>query len=230
METLIKNPTFQNFQPLPGIGAGQLAADWTLDYDKSKRRPEARQAAADFDGAQQFFSTKALMDAWILQRIPVGVGKKGKIFVFGAQVALKSVNSGSGIGEYYVALGIDRWGETDPTRMTAHWLTPQHQANVPKWTNFEIRAPIEGDTVTVYVRAYNKYPVDGSLFIKSVYGHIVDDPCAGTQPQPEPEPLPGDDVLATIAQQLAVVQANQIAMMEKLDDKPDFDEFPGARA
>lgn len=217
--THVINPTFQNIKPIEGDtpGAGSIAENWRRGYDQSKRRPECRKGSVppddDWEGAQQMFSSADRMDAWFFQRISVGKENKGKVFVFGARVALKSVNQGSGIGEYYVSLGIDRLGEENPSWKTANWMTPQHQNYVPKWTDFEIRATIEGEWVTVFIRSYNNYRVDGSLFVKSCYGYIEDT----TQPQPEPPDEPDNDVLTTISEQLSVIQQNQIVIKSELD-------------
>jgi hypothetical protein len=210
---LIKNPNFTNFRPLPGIGAGVLAESWNFAHDPGKRRPECRQAAEDFEGAQQFFSTKDLMDGWLFQRVYVGREAIGQRFVFGAKLALKSVDEGSGIGEYYASVGIDRVGEADPARKTAQWFTPQHQMYVPKWTELELVAGIENEWVTVYIQAANKWKVDGSLFVKSAYGYILDSeaPPVPDPPVPPVEPgEPGDltPVIAMLSEALVIARAN----------------------
>lgn len=190
-ENVIKNPTFSPPYYEDGAGEMKVAHEWKTWYDHNLRRWEWRQAAVDFDGAQQWFETDDKGDGGVRQRIHVGPGAIGKYFHVIATVALKSLNTGSGIGEYYASIGIDRLGEEDYRRQTVTWTTPQHQALVPKWTDIELIAPIEGEHVTVYLRAWNKYAVSGSMFAVTCYGYVIDDPCDGSETDPPPDGPPG---------------------------------------
>ena len=187
-----KNPTFQPAYYEDGAGEKKVAHDWKTFYDASKRRWEWRQSAADFEFSQQWFESAAVGDGGVFQRVEVGTANVGKYARFVCQVALKSENTGSGIGEYYASIGIDRVGSADPfSDQTVEWTTPRHQFYCPAWTTLEKTAKIENGWITVYARAYNKYGVNGSMFIKSAYLYVIDDPCEGQEPpQPEPEPDP----------------------------------------
>jgi len=190
VQNLIENPTFVGKFVEDGAPEIKIAVGWRHFYDHSKRRWEWRQSSASFDYSQQWFETSDLGDGGIYQRVYVGPLARGKFFRFVAEVALKSESQGSGIGEYYVSIGVDRLGSGDPFHdQTVFWTTPLHQEYAPKWTQLGIISPIEGEWVTVYIRAYNKYPVSGSCFVKSAYGDVVGAPDPDPPiPTPSPEP------------------------------------------
>lgn len=195
-ENIIKNPTFLPPYYEDGAPERKVANEWRTWYDQAKRRWEWRQSAPNWENTQQWFETTALGDGGVRQRVNVGNDAIGKYFHVVAEVALESLNTGSGIGEYYASIGVDRIGEEDYRRQTVTWTTPLHQDFMPKWTQIELVVPIENDWVTVYLRAWNKYAVSGSMFVESCYGYVIDDPCGdgGTDPEPpDPEPQPPVD-------------------------------------
>lgn len=188
----IQNPTFQppyNLQD--GIGELKVADKWRCGWNAGKKRPEWRRASGsesipNWENAQQWFCTSDLMDGWTFQSVNVGRENVGKYFKLVVTCALESKNVGSGIGDYFVSIGIDRVGDGNVGAKTTEWLTPKHQSSVGRWTELEIIAPIEKDWITVYVQAANRWKVNGSIFVKSAYGYVIDNPCDSTQPPTPP--------------------------------------------
>ena len=193
-DNVIVNPTFQPpYAPQDGVGELQVAQGWRCGWDNARKRPEWRRSAADWEYSQQWFCTSNVMDAWISQRVNVGASSIGKYAKLVVTCALESKNTGSGIGDYFLSIGIDRTGDENVSAKTVEWLTPKHQSGVPKWTTFELLAKIEKEYVTVYIQADNRWPVNGSIFVKSATLMIIDDPCGTPQPEPQPEPtVPGE--------------------------------------
>ena len=214
-----ENPTFQPPYYEDGAGEKKVAQGWKTFYDASKRRWEWRQSAADFEYSQQWFETSNVGDGGIFQRVNVGKENASKYAHFVCQVALKSENTGSGIGEYYASIGIDRVGNADPFNdQTVEWTTPLHQAYCPAWTTLEKTARIENEWITVYLRAYNKYGVDGSMFVKSAYLYVIDDPCDGQEPS---EPDAPETPTECQFDDSAILQAIENAKQEMLDAMDD---------
>lgn len=211
---LINNPLFQPPYYEDGFPEGKVAQGWRVGYNASRKRPEWRQAAADWELAQQWFCTSDMMDAWIRQRVSVGAANKGKNARLVVVCALESKNTGSGIGDYFVSIGIDRVGDESVGVKTTQWLTPQHQSGVPKWTTLEITAPIENDVVTVFIQAENQWRVSGSIFVKSAHLYVVDATTPPVTPPPvTPPPVAGECQSATIIQ---AVNSARDAVLAKL--------------
>ena len=187
------NPTFaEPYHAQDNQGPLQVADKWRAEWAGSYR-PEWRKATGpevspNWENAQQWFSTSNKMDAWVFQRVNVGAENKGKYARLVVTCALESKNVGSGEGEYWASVGIDRWGNADIRGKTISWSTPRIQQAVPRWTTIEVLAPIENDAVTVFVQVMNKYPASGSIFVKSAYLYVVDDPCPSVPVEPPAEP------------------------------------------
>jgi hypothetical protein len=162
------------------------------------------------------------MDGWILQRVNVGASNVGKYAKLIVTCALESKDVGSGIGDYFVSIGIDRTGDENIRAKTVEWLTPKHQSGAPKWTTFELVAKIENDHVTVYVQSDNRWPVNGSCFVKSATLEVIDDPCDGVVPPVEPPvpPVTGECLFDDSSILVAIQGArNEIAALgAKLDN------------
>jgi len=195
-DNFLKNPTFElPYSPQDGIGELQIAEGWRAGWDNSKKRPEWRRSAPNWDNSQQWFVTSDLADGWIYQTLKVGKENVGKYFELVVTCALESKNVGSGIGDFFVSIGIDRWGNGNVNSKTVVWTSPLHQSVVPKWTELKLIAPIENEWITVYIQNSNKWKVNGSIFVKSAYGYVVDSICPDMPSIPEtptPPPLDGE--------------------------------------
>jgi len=186
-------------------------------------RPEWREAADDWDRAQQFFCTMSTMDAWTSQRVYIGAGNIGKTLVLEVVCAVESIDELGRRGDAFASIGVDRWGHEDVGRKTITWLTPVYQEDVGPWTTLRLEVVPEKEFVTVYAQCTNSWKIGTSMFIKSA-SLTVKKAESGGDGEDEPNLEPGD--LDTWGDRIvSAIESTKSLVLGQLLRKPNHDDF-----
>jgi len=199
---------------------GQTAPDGPNDADHVCGRPEYKPMLASSHPTRVLHGQKSqcafirwkVMDACILQRVPVPVGR---LLTFRANVHAWCSNSddpGVCDGELYFRLGLDLLGGispfyTYPGVQPSPLIWTDWQPALSIWQELELQAEATDPYATVFVRFWNKYRyAHNDAYIDDLALLVEQGPEDGDQ-QPGPIPEPGAYVtrqeLATIFRTMA---------------------------
>ena len=142
------------------------------------------------DASQCWFIRWRVMNGGIAQQVSVGAGKR---VTFRAPFHVWCSQSDDPIaddGELYVRVGIDPRGGTDPQAPSIVW--GEWTRGTRAWQTIGVSTVAETDTITVYVQAWNKWPVaHNDVYVDEVELEVEGTTEPPVEPPVEP-PAPGE--------------------------------------